>query len=52
YLQPNIPAGVMAIFGQAKPKGTLPVDIPSVTNPGDTLYPYGYGLNIKTGKPL
>ncbi|MGG4112943.1 beta-N-acetylhexosaminidase [Bacillus subtilis] len=52
YLQPNIPAGVMAIFGQAKPKGTLPVDIPSVTKPGDTLYPYGYGLNIKTGKPL
>nr|WGE07841.1 glycoside hydrolase family 3 C-terminal domain-containing protein [Bacillus subtilis] len=37
---------------QAKPKGTLPVNIPSVTNPGDTLYPYGYGLNIKTGKPL
>ncbi|WP_338443649.1 glycoside hydrolase family 3 protein [Bacillus spizizenii] len=52
YLQPNIPAGVMAIFGQAKPKGTLPVDIPSVTKPGDILYPYGYGLNIKTGKPL
>ncbi|QHJ92998.1 Beta-hexosaminidase [Bacillus subtilis] len=52
YLQPNIPAGVMAIFGQAKPKGTLPVDIPSVTKPGNTLYPFGYGLNIKTGKPL
>ncbi|AWM15538.1 hypothetical protein D3797_020310 [Bacillus subtilis] len=52
YLQPNIPAGVMAIFGQAKPKGTLPVDIPSVTKPGDILYPYGYGLNIKTGKRL
>lgn len=52
YLQPNIPAGVMAIFGQAKPKGTLPVDIPSVTKPGNTLYPLGYGLNIKTGRPL
>ncbi|MCY8140423.1 glycoside hydrolase family 3 protein, partial [Bacillus inaquosorum] len=52
YLQPNIPAGVMAIFGQAKPKGTLPVDIPSVTKPEDILYPYGYGLNIKTGKRL
>ncbi|MXV41794.1 beta-N-acetylhexosaminidase [Bacillus subtilis] len=52
YLQPNIPAGVMAIFGQAKPKGTLPVDIPSVTKPGNTLYPFGYGLNIKTGRPL
>jgi beta-N-acetylhexosaminidase len=52
YLQPNIPAGVKAIFGQSKPKGTLPVDIPSVTKPGDILYPYGYGVNIKTGKPL
>ncbi|WP_336183780.1 glycoside hydrolase family 3 protein [Bacillus sp. 205(2023)] len=52
YLQPNIPAGVKVIFGQSKPKGTLPVDIPSVTKPGDILYPYGYGVNIKTGKPL
>ncbi|MEG8304974.1 glycoside hydrolase family 3 protein [Bacillus mojavensis] len=52
YLQPNIPAGVKAIFGQSKPKGTLPVDIPSVTKPGDILYPFGYGVNIKTGKPL
>ncbi|MEC1408088.1 glycoside hydrolase family 3 protein [Bacillus halotolerans] len=52
YLQPNIPAGVKAIFGQSKPKGTLPVDIPSVTKLGDILYPFGYGVNIKTGKPL
>ncbi|MBT9251938.1 glycoside hydrolase family 3 protein [Bacillus halotolerans] len=52
YLQPNIPAGVKVIFGQSKPKGTLPVDIPSVTKPGDILYPFGYGVNIKTGKPL
>ncbi|MED4339125.1 glycoside hydrolase family 3 N-terminal domain-containing protein [Bacillus licheniformis] len=52
FRQPNIPAGVEAIFGKAKPKGTLPVDIPSVTRPGETLYPYGYGLNIKNGKPL
>ncbi|MCY8473860.1 glycoside hydrolase family 3 protein [Bacillus halotolerans] len=52
YLQPNIPAGVKAIFGQSKPKGTLPVDIPSVTKPGDILYPFGYGVNINTGKPL
>ncbi|WP_340640102.1 glycoside hydrolase family 3 protein [Bacillus atrophaeus] len=52
YLQPNIPAGIEAIFGQTKPKGTLPVDIPSVTRPGDILYPYGHGVNLKTGKPL
>ncbi|MBT2574713.1 glycoside hydrolase family 3 C-terminal domain-containing protein [Bacillus sp. ISL-51] len=52
YLQPNIPAGIEAIFGQTKPKGLLPADIPSVTHPGKTLYPFGYGLNIKTGKPL
>ncbi|WP_144531357.1 glycoside hydrolase family 3 protein, partial [Bacillus paralicheniformis] len=52
FRQPNIPAGVEVIFGKAKPKGTLPVDIPSVTRPGETLYPFGYGLNIKNGKPL
>ncbi|MCY8225593.1 glycoside hydrolase family 3 protein [Bacillus haynesii] len=52
FRQPNIPAGVEVIFGKAKPKGTLPVDIPSVTRPGEILYPYGYGLNIKNGRPL
>ncbi|MCC9024046.1 glycoside hydrolase family 3 protein [Bacillus nakamurai] len=52
YLQPNIPAGIEAIFGRTKPIGRLPADIPSVTHPGTTLYPFGYGLNIKTGKPL
>ncbi|MCY7968232.1 glycoside hydrolase family 3 protein [Bacillus haynesii] len=52
FRQPNIPAGVEVIFGKAKPKGTLPVDIPSVTRPGEILYPYGYGLNMKNGKPL
>ncbi|MEC3842122.1 glycoside hydrolase family 3 protein [Bacillus amyloliquefaciens] len=52
FLQPNIPAGIEAIFGQTKPKGRLPVDIPSVTHPGTTLYPYGFGINLKTGKPL
>lgn len=52
FRQPNIPAGVEVIFGKAKPKGTLPVDIPSVTRPGEILYEYGYGLNIKNGKPL
>ncbi|MEK5499644.1 glycoside hydrolase family 3 N-terminal domain-containing protein [Bacillus sp. FSL M8-0168] len=52
FRQPNIPAGIEVIFGKAKPKGTLPVDIPSVTQPGNILYEYGYGLNIKNGKPL
>ncbi|UZD74350.1 glycoside hydrolase family 3 protein [Bacillus siamensis] len=52
FLQPNIPAGIEAIFGQTKPKGRLPAAIPSVTHPGTTLYPYGFGINLKTGKPL
>ncbi|QZY33056.1 glycoside hydrolase family 3 protein [Bacillus amyloliquefaciens] len=52
FLQPNIPAGIEAIFGQTKPQGRLPADIPSVTHPGTTLYPYGFGINLKTGKPL
>jgi beta-N-acetylhexosaminidase len=44
FRQPNIPAGINVIFGKATPKGKLPVDIPSVTNPGDILFDYGYGL--------
>lgn len=52
YRQPNIPAGVKTIFGASDPKGKLPVAIPSVTNKGETLYPFGLGLNIKNNKPL
>lgn len=52
FRQPNIPAGIEAIFGKATPKGKLPVDIPSVTNPDEILFEYGYGLNVKNGKPL
>nr|WP_224752282.1 glycoside hydrolase family 3 protein [Metabacillus arenae] len=52
FHSPNIPAGIEAVFGLSKTKGKLPVDIPSVTNPEETLYPYGFGLNIKNGKPL
>ncbi|PAE16985.1 hypothetical protein CHH91_07015 [Virgibacillus sp. 7505] len=52
YRQPNIPAGIKTIFGESKPKGKLPVDIPSVTQPEEVLYPYGYGLDIRSGKLL
>ncbi|MFP7253056.1 glycoside hydrolase family 3 protein [Terribacillus goriensis] len=52
YRQPNIPAGIKTIFGESKPKGILPVDIPSVTQPEEILYPYGYGLDIRSGKLL
>jgi beta-N-acetylhexosaminidase len=52
YRQPNIPAGIEVIFGKAKPKGTLPVDIPSVTDPSETLYEYGHGLHLNSGKSL
>ncbi|MFB1098755.1 glycoside hydrolase family 3 protein [Terribacillus sp. JSM ZJ617] len=52
YRQPNIPAGIKTIFGESKPKGILPVDIPSVTQPEEVLYPYGYGLDIRSGKLL
>ncbi|MEH3001373.1 glycoside hydrolase family 3 protein [Bacillus pumilus] len=51
FNQPNIPAGLKVIFGAASPKGKLPVDIPSVTHPNQTLYPFGYGLNLK-GKQI
>ncbi|MGV1006414.1 MAG: glycoside hydrolase family 3 protein [Candidatus Nanopelagicales bacterium] len=44
--QPNIPAGIRAIFGAFNPSGKLPVDVPSVTNPGQILYPFGYGLRF------
>ena len=52
YRQPNIPAGIRTIFGESKPKGKLPVNIPSVTKPGQILYPFGYGLDIHSGKQL
>ncbi|WP_353853954.1 glycoside hydrolase family 3 protein [Bacillus sp. Bos-x628] len=47
FNQPNIPAGLEVIFGTVTPKGRLPVDIPSVTQPNQTLYPFGYGLTMK-----
>lgn len=46
--QPNIPAGIRAIFGAFKPTGKLPVDVPSVTNAGQILYPFGFGLTYPT----
>mgnify|MGYP003498487140 FL=1 len=52
YRQPNIPAGIKTIFGESKPKGKLPVDIPSVTHPDEILYKFGHGLNIRSGKQL
>ncbi|MCM3224728.1 glycoside hydrolase family 3 protein [Terribacillus saccharophilus] len=52
YRQPNISAGIKTIFGESKPKGKLPVDIPSVNQPEEILYHYGYGLDIRSGKPL
>lgn len=52
YRQPNIPAGIKTIFGESKPQGKLPVDIPSVNQPEEILYPYGYGLDIRSGKLL
>ncbi|MGG1595623.1 beta-N-acetylhexosaminidase [Terribacillus saccharophilus] len=52
YRQPNISAGIKTIFGESKPKGKLPVDIPSVNQPEEILYHYGYGLDIRSGKLL
>lgn len=52
YRQPNIPAGIKTIFGESKPQGKLPVDIPSVTQPDEILYPFGHGLDIRSGKQL
>lgn len=52
YRQPNIPAGIKTIFGESKPKGKLPVDIPSVTHPEEILYKFGHGLDIRSGKQL
>jgi beta-N-acetylhexosaminidase len=42
--QPNIPAGIRATFGVFSPSGKLPVDVPSVTQPGTILFPFGTGL--------
>ncbi|WP_088011253.1 glycoside hydrolase family 3 protein [Gottfriedia acidiceleris] len=52
YRQPNIQAGIRTIFGESNPQGKLPVDIPSVTHPGENLYSFGYGLDLRSGKQL
>lgn len=44
---PDIPAGIMAIFGELNPIGKLPVAIPNTE--GGTLYPFGYGLSYGLG---
>jgi beta-N-acetylhexosaminidase len=36
------------LFGEINPKGKLPVMIPVAGHPDQTLYPYGYGLGLKT----
>jgi len=33
------------LFGEMKPKGKLPVVIPTSNDPGKALYPFGYGLS-------
>ncbi len=33
------------ITGEIKPKGKLPVDIPTAEDPDQVLYPFGYGLS-------
>lgn len=40
---PDIPAGIMAVFGELNPGGKLPVSIPNTE--GGILYPLGYGLS-------
>jgi beta-N-acetylhexosaminidase len=32
------------LFGEIQPGGLLPVSIPTASDPGATLYPFGYGL--------
>ncbi|MGI6711830.1 MAG: stalk domain-containing protein [Bacillota bacterium] len=44
---PDIPAGIMAIFGELNPRGKLPVAIPNTE--GGTLYPLGSGLSYDSG---
>ncbi|OMH85678.1 Beta-hexosaminidase [Zancudomyces culisetae] len=44
--QPNLPAAISTVFGHSKPKGRLPVDIPSVFDNSTILYPFGFGLSL------
>ncbi len=45
---PNIPSGIRAAFGEVNPSGRLPVDVPSVLEEGQILYPYGFGLSYRS----
>jgi beta-N-acetylhexosaminidase len=36
------------LFGEVQPAGLLPVSIPTASDPGATLYPFGHGLTSTT----
>ncbi|RMI36254.1 glycoside hydrolase family 3 protein [Actinomadura harenae] len=45
YTPDALRAAAATLFGANRPQGRLPVAIPAAGNPGQTLYPFGYGLD-------
>lgn len=44
YSAVSLESAVRLLYGEIEPRGKLPVTIPSATDPGTTLYPFGHGL--------
>jgi beta-N-acetylhexosaminidase len=44
YSAVSLESAVRTLYGEIRPQGKLPVTIPSATDPGTTLYPFGHGL--------
>ena len=44
YSAVSLESAVRVLYGEIEPQGKLPVTIPSATDPGTTLYPFGHGL--------
>jgi beta-N-acetylhexosaminidase len=46
YSAVSLRSAVKVLYGEISPQGKLPVTIPSATDPGTTLYPFGHGLGF------
>jgi beta-glucosidase-like glycosyl hydrolase len=45
YGAPSLESLARALYGEVNPAGTLPVAIPALADPAQTLYPFGHGLS-------
>ncbi|QHZ00307.1 putative lipoprotein YbbD precursor [Streptomyces sp. S4.7] len=47
YREGALESATRVLFGEVRPRGTLPVTIPRADDPDQTLFPLGHGLNYR-----